>query len=574
MSAPATVAAPSSAAAGSADWADILEVETHRSRSMTAGFATTAAASRKRTLTNFSAHDPAFAEDGGVSPPSKASSTSRSGRSANMPATLSIAEYYTRCKKVAEARVEDMVLRHHKHRTVDSGRVDQMRWKLLKEKNYMTIYRRLGKPAPGQVPDVLATGAIPGALEDVLHGVVNLTTEAMQIENAYAERDMVDNRVLVTLVAPSVSEPFRSVTIKWVLRNHEDLSRHRDYVYLESTGITTAPDGEKIGYHLMHSVSLPSAPAFTKDTNIIRGQLSVCYIYRQQRQNSVEVFFNGNLNPQGNTRDRPALVIAVDAIVASPSSVQCAMMKKLALSLRTKPPVQLSLSQTRSRKTTITSFMRSTSVPHAERQLCAVCRRSLRFFGKGSCQLCASVTCSRCRVTKKLFMFDHGVFNPVKMEFCTECVVSTNTMNSSWAASRELELASQQDDVHSDTETLRSGSQRYQRRRKAHSIESEDSADEERYTMMSGDYNNGSGYDRSSRIWMPSDRVLRPTADILASIRSEPDDEDERSGHPAFFTEEEEDGDVVPIVEMPSDDEGDDFGPTNHAVDLVILYKP
>ncbi|TYZ60022.1 hypothetical protein PybrP1_006597 [[Pythium] brassicae (nom. inval.)] len=363
MSAPATCAAPSST--GSDDWADILEAEGNRSRSMTAGFAADAATSRKRTLTNFSVHDPAFAENS-VSPPAKSpsASASLSARSANMTANLSVAEYYTRCKKVAEARVEDMVLRHHKHRTNDEGR-----------------------PPPPQVP-------------------------------------------------------------------------------------------------------APPAP------------------------------------------------------------------------------------QRLSRKNTITSFMRSTSAPEAERQACRVCRRSLRFFGKGACELCASVVCGRCRVTKKLFTFDHGVFNPVKMEFCTECVVSTNTMNSSWAAARELELASAQDDGLSEADSLRSGSQRrHGRLRKAYSIESDDSVDDERYTMVSGDYNNGSGYDRSSRVWIPSDRVRRPTADILASIRSEPE-EDERSGHPAFFTEEEDDGDVFPIIEMPSDDEGDDSGPTNHAVDLVVLYNP
>ncbi|GAB9469675.1 hypothetical protein Gpo141_00006946 [Globisporangium polare] len=531
------------------------------------------------------------------------SSSSRSGRSLPTAATtnLSVKEYHERCRKVAHARVEDMVRRHYKFRTEEGSHVDPSRWKLIKEKNHMTCYRKVGKSGVGQVPDVLATGGVPGALEDVLHGVVNLSTEAMQIENAYAAGDMVDSRILTTLVSPTVSDPFRSMTIKWVLRNHEELSRHRDYVFLESTGITTAPDGEKIGYHLVHSIALPSAPAFTKDSNIIRGQVSSCYVFRQHRQNGVEVFYTGNLNPQGSTRERQALTIAVESILASSSSVQCAMMKKLAYSLRTKAPREQSapkVTSGRGRKNTITSFMRSASVPPEERSsACAVCRRNLRFFGKGSCELCAATACGRCRVTKKLFMFDHGVFNPVKMEFCTECVVSTNTMSSFWVATRELEMAGVHLDDSSDTSSsIHSSNGRRgrgyttqgssnNRLHKAHSVESEGSVDEDRYTMVT-DYSSSSGYDRSSRIWLPSDRIMRPTTDILAAIRAEPEGED-AVGHSqqAFFAEEEDDGEeAFPIIDMPSDEEceneeDEDNGNAagrrraNHAVDLLYLYN-
>lgn len=578
---------------------------------------TMTSASRKRTLTTTSTSsyqqqhyqaDDAVPNDTNLSVKSGKSSTSQSGKSSSSrsgrsmpPASLSTKEYHERCRKVAHARVEDMVLRHHKFRTEEAGRVDASRWKLVKEKNHMACYRRVGKSGAGQVPDVLATGGVPGALEDVLHGVVNLSTEAMQIENAYAAGDMVDNRILTTLMAPTTSDPFRTMTIKWVLRNHEELSRHRDYVFLESTGITTAPDGEKIGYHLIHSIALPSAPEFTKDTNIIRGQISSCYVYRQHRQNGVEVFYTGNLNPQGGTRERQALTIAIESILSSASSVQCAMMKKLAYSLRTKAPREQSPPKVtgggRTRKNTITAFMRSTGV-HEEKSSCAVCRRNLRFFGKGSCELCASTACGRCRVTKKLFMFDHGVFNPVKMEFCTECVVSTNTMSASWVATRELEMAGahldDSDTSSSITSNSRGGYTTGNRLHRLHSIESDRSLDEDRYTMVT-DYSSSSGYDRSSRIWLPSDRILRPTTDLLAAIRAEPEDEDAVAhSQQAFFAEEEEeegDGEeAFPIIDMPSDEEcGDDddedadgsenadghkgSGHAHHAVDLLYLYN-
>lgn len=631
---------PAHTAATSTDWSGIIDtagtsssgsgsVSSSTSRisssissssvSISSSSMTSAAAMRKRTLTNFStnsssdqqqqhhhpstsssttdapAHSIADAPSKSTKSLSSASSASlRSGRSAK---PLSTKEYYDRCRKVADARVEDMVRRHYTFRTDDACRVDSTRWKLLKAKNHMACYRKLGKSGHGHVPDVLATGGVPGALDDVLHGVVNLSTEAMQIENAYASGDMVDTRVLATLVAPSVHEPFRTLTIKWVLRNHEELSRHRDYVYLEATGVTTAPDGERVGYHLVHSVALPSAPAFTKDANIIRGELSACYVYRQHpaQQQSVEVFYVGNVNPQGNTRARAALVIAVDAVLATAHSVQqCAMMKKLAYSLRTQAPPQTRAPapQTRSRKNTLTSFMRSnayaTSNGTDDKHACGVCRRSLRFFGKGACALCASVVCGRCRVTKKLFQVDHGVFNPVKMDFCTECIVATNAMSATWVAARELELASLHDDVFAVRESHAFPSPRSSgratattRQRTATSDASDQSGgtNDERYTMAS-DYSSSmmlhsTAFDRSSRIWMPSDRVLRPTADILAPIRTEEPEDDDENHMPAFFADEDE---ACPIVEMPSDDESDDtgngIGRVNHAVDLVVLYKP
>ncbi|KAF1325991.1 hypothetical protein FI667_g8800, partial [Globisporangium splendens] len=512
------------------------------------------------------------------------------------------AEYYERCQKLAAARVDDMVARYAKYRVEQSGRVDASRWKLLKQKPHLTCYRRIGKCANGHVPDLLAIGAVPGALEDVLHGVVNLSTEAMQIENAYAEGDLVDNRILATLVAPAANEPFRAVTIKWALRNHETLSRHRDYVYVESTGITTARDGEKIGYHLVHSIALPSAPAFTKDTNIVRGHVSCCFLYRQHRAHGVEVFYVGNTNPQGGTRERTALAIAVDSIMASASSsVQCAMMKKLAFSLRTKPPMPPP-PQTRSRKNTLTALvMRSASVPQEEKAAaCGVCRRQLRFFGRAPCELCTAVVCGRCRISKKLYVVDHGVFNPLKMEFCTECIVTTNTMSSAWVAAQELERVSVGDNTtvdSEDTSSQRSSSRdqfhipQHTRLHKSHSVLSDGSVDDgERHTMVS-ELNafSSSTTDRSSRVWLPSDRILRPTSDILASIRGppalQPEEDDDQQ---PFFTEEEE----CPIIEMPSDDEDDDedsvivSGPTvrgvnkfnvappsHQVIDLLYLYK-
>ncbi|EEY63210.1 uncharacterized protein PITG_15436 [Phytophthora infestans T30-4] len=93
-----------------------------------------------------------------------------------------------------------------------------------------------------------------------MFGLVNPTLEAMRIKASYLN-DFSAAAVLATVVEPTVDEPFLSTVVKWMEIDIPGASigavRNRDYVYVESTGLTSLRNGDRVGFHLMHSVNFP-----------------------------------------------------------------------------------------------------------------------------------------------------------------------------------------------------------------------------------------------------------------------------------------------------------------------------
>lgn len=391
-------------------------------------------------------------------------------------------EFLDRSRSLANNLLKDAVYRYHALRHEHKGRPDPKMWKPVKEKNLIHCF----KSKSSSNLEILAIGIIPGLLEDVLHGVLNLTPEAMHIENALAESDLSDSRVLAFPSPPTPEDPFESMTVKWVVRKHAGLPKQRDYVYLECTGTTIAPDGEELGFLLAHSVTLAAVPEFRKDSPISRGQLSYCYLYRDRAQLGVEVFFKGLLNPQCGVKERVPIGLTVDMVTnGCPASVQLAMMKKLMFCLRTLPPPgnhsRSSQSSSNSngsansalagrsrsvgsngsflrRLTTFStgsagsvedtrpgSFLRrsqssSTLDAHdAHAKACEKCNRHFNALkSKGKCQLCYKIVCSRCRIVQRVIAFNDNVMYPEKLDFCLDCVTNTTNTSAAWIAAQEL----------------------------------------------------------------------------------------------------------------------------------------
>lgn len=538
-------------------------------------------------------------------------------------------EYCERAEEFTRARVADTLRRFAAHHAVRRGVVDRGKWKLAKgggRANPLACYRRSsnsykGERDPKAQAELLALGAVGGSVEDLLHGVVNLSPEAMQIESAMTQRDLLDARVLGVVRAPSVHAPFASLSLKWALRNHEELSRHRDYVFLEATGLVDpsalaaldfgpAEDGPAIvGYHLVHSLLVPGAPQMSADMQIVRGAVSYCYLFRQRGAHDVELYFRGYVHPQGGVRDSKAFQLAAETVLATPHRVECGLMKKLAFSLRTRAPPGSNMSDpgsqshkhggrrgTRDASELSTDsgssgrhFHRQMSHPQTHSNLCAVCRRSLRsLFGKKppACELCDAFACGRCRVAKRVFVFQDGLFHPAKMEFCTECVVTTTKLSASWVAAQELALLAEDgdrfdDDV--DAIDLVDGGQ----------VEIDEeiqqrltmSSDGIRASMMGGGpIGGGRSYGSAKLVWLPSDRV-RPTItgfsptdqdeeedtyDVDAVMLRANRDHEGASGPPdgLFVPNEDDENEAIPMIDMPSgsEDEDDD--------DMMIVDDP
>ncbi|KAE9050487.1 hypothetical protein PR001_g2336 [Phytophthora rubi] len=579
------------------------------------------------------------------------------------PSLQTSKEYVARAQQFADARVHETLHQYHSNRAAasyspgSSPGVDRSQWKLAKgggRHDAIACYKKVSargpfgglrirpkrqqqqladdamrmtmsaKNAPSvAVSELLAIGVVPGSLEDVLHGTVNLTPEAMQIESAHAQGDLLDSRVLAALVAPSASAPFRSLTLKWALRHHEVLSRHRDYVYLEATGVLRDPQdsGARVGYHLVHSVTLPSAPELAPEMQIVRGHLSYCYLYRQHSENDVELFFHGGMLPRGGARDRLAFSLTAEAVLASPSTIECAMMKKLAFSLRTKqsaalrppsPPLHHlddDVRQTTGRKSNFASsmFRASMTVDSGRSSVsfggagagvspCRVCHRPVRAFFGGKvtrCELCEEPVCNHCKVNKKVFVFESGVFHPQKMDFCSECMASMSRLNAGWVASQELTGAT----------TRMRMSERISLSAEEHGAKSHvglgsswngrmSRVDEGRATMSSDGPMVHSA--PQSVVWLPTDH-LHPRLTSIDPMDLEEEDEHPSDAGPetegcdwieddsfidteAFVTldddEECVDGeDIIPMIDIPSEGEEDDFEGervrSRHVVDLV-----
>ncbi|KAL4094131.1 hypothetical protein PRIC1_009796 [Phytophthora ramorum] len=561
-------------------------------------------------------------------------------------------EYVARAQQFADARVHETLQRYHSNRA--AGAVDRAQWKLARgggRHDAIACYKKVsargvfgglrlqrtkrGQPdaarmtmsaksapsvAVSEQAELLALGVVPGTLEDVLHGTVNLTPEAMQIESAHAQCDLLDSRVLAALVAPSAAAPFRSLTLKWALRHHEVLSRHRDYVYLEATGVLRDPQdsGARVGYHLVHSVTLPSAPELAPEMQIVRGHLSYCYLFRQHSEHEVELFFHGGMLPRGGARDRLAFSLTAEAVLASPSTIECAMMKKLAFSLRTKQPTalrppSLPLDDTQGRKSTFASSMFRASMTFDSSRSsmsfgagggvspCRVCHRPVRAFFGGKvtcCELCEEPVCTRCKVSKKVFVFEGGVFHPQKMDFCSECVVSTNRLNAGWVASQELTGAANQVRL---SERSSSSEEDFGAKSQASLGTSSWSGgmsriDEGRATMSSDGPMGHSA--PQSVVWLPTDH-LHPRLTTVDPMEVEMEDDHASDNGPqnkgydrleddsfidteAFVTLDDDDDrfdsdDAIPMIDIPSEDEEDEFESegtlSRHAVDLIYVSE-
>uniref|UniRef100_H3GRF0 FYVE-type domain-containing protein n=1 Tax=Phytophthora ramorum TaxID=164328 RepID=H3GRF0_PHYRM len=229
------------------------------------------------------------------------------------------------------------------------SKVDETQWKFVAAKDDLRAYGELPRssesPHPGyqletpaaDVPVVMITGSVVGDLDDVMYGVVCSTTEQMRIKTSYIHDDIPSSCVLANLVDPTPEAPFNSVNIKWV-EVHVPFAvrpvvKHRDFVYLETTGIERLRNGERVGYHIVHSVQFPETPAL--ETHF-RGNSSISILYRQRTKNVTDVYIKGFFNPAGGIMRQIVIRSSARILLSVAKDVYCSHMKKLAWALRQK----------------------------------------------------------------------------------------------------------------------------------------------------------------------------------------------------------------------------------------------
>ncbi|KAF4316990.1 hypothetical protein BBO99_00005857 [Phytophthora kernoviae] len=326
------------------------------------------------------------------------------------------------------------------------------------------------------LPRMLAVGNLRGSLDDVMYGVVSPNASSVRLRSSYLGEYIADCSVLREMKRPSPADPFRFLGIKWFVRaKHRGAARivlPRDFVVLEFSGVMMRPDNSRVGFHLMHSVQIPTCREL-HEHRILRAKVSSCYIFEETRTNRVQVFMTASVDPSGHVIPRMALRSAATALSNCWKSVACAHNKKLAYCLQNERPSTfgssvatssrgghaLGASVIRSSRGGLSALtpvnesavressarlepvsQRSNYNTTTNRRQCGVCRGKLGMLSKTTlCQLCCEQMCNRCRVVRKLSSDTlNSQVTQSAMNFCKKCVASVSDESALEIARQEL----------------------------------------------------------------------------------------------------------------------------------------
>ncbi|OWY94147.1 LOW QUALITY PROTEIN: hypothetical protein PHMEG_00036207 [Phytophthora megakarya] len=347
----------------------------------------------------------------------------------------------------------------HQHQHRDESTVDKRRWKPLKTRDRITVYRerssaafhrqchsrsQLKSPSSSRtstvlgpqsdedwpLPQLLAIGTLEGTLEDVIYGIHTPTAAHVMAKAALSDDEVVDAQVLQEIKGPTIAHPFRFLGLKWLVKAHPTamgaVVLPRDIVYVENTGIKVQPDGSKLGYFLIHSVNLPQYPELRKELGLVRARVSSCVLLRQRENDSniVDVFMTGRVAAQGRVLDSLALLSTANGLTYFWKAGVCAQRRKLAWRLQHK------------RKLPPTGAVVSPS-------LCPLCTKGLdrAFSSPTRCEMCGIRMCSRCSVNQKLLfpgIFGSKETHVVTVELCTPCITHTTEEDAIAIARQEI----------------------------------------------------------------------------------------------------------------------------------------
>ncbi|KAG7396915.1 hypothetical protein PHYBOEH_001559 [Phytophthora boehmeriae] len=354
-------------------------------------------------------------------------------------------------QRLAHMFVQDHIGLYEHFLSEENSRVDPKRWKLVSEQGACRAFgeRRTsgddhssssGDDVPlhsdsptSDLPTILVTGTVLGDLEDAIYGYICPTLDQMRVKTSYVNDHLVGAHVLATIVPPTTQDPFRSVTVKWMEKGQRlpvrAMVKNRDFVYMESTGVDYLRNGERVGYQLLHSVQFLDTPPLSQ---YIRGNMSMCAVYRQKDPYSTEVFIKGYLNPAGGLMRSIVLHSAAAALLSVSKNVYCAQMKKVVWMIR-------------NRRLTIACGSSAGMAKASDR--CVSCKASPTLTStllggekrRRTCKVCFQYVCKSCREVRKLsFMLpDHRLVEQ-DVSFCGSCLKEAMAIEALTVAREEV----------------------------------------------------------------------------------------------------------------------------------------
>ncbi|KAG7381605.1 hypothetical protein PHYPSEUDO_005809 [Phytophthora pseudosyringae] len=377
-------------------------------------------------------------------------------------------------------------------------RMSRRRWKPVKTRDHITVYKeryptassnRPPSPQTGRAsladrvsmafranewtePKLLvAAGWIEGTLDDVMYGVASPDAQSMLLKATVVKNTLINGAVLACIDAPCAADPFRFLGVKWFVKGPptalQGIVRPRDLVFIEATGITTRPNGERVGYQLLHSVDPPQYRDMTPRSGmeVTRGRISSCSIFREMpaglgsRHSKVDVYVKGYVEAHGKLLDSVALSAASTGFMSSWNTVECANLKKLMWLLRQQPGgrrLDIQRSRRSSQRSHASSSLSCSSITHFgnnrvstphrheardSSSRCGTCFKRLnKLSGPISCALCYQRTCSRCRVSRTLKEVNGQLWlRQEDVLICKRCVLCVDHLAAADVARAEVD---------------------------------------------------------------------------------------------------------------------------------------
>uniref|UniRef100_K3WFW8 FYVE-type domain-containing protein n=1 Tax=Globisporangium ultimum (strain ATCC 200006 / CBS 805.95 / DAOM BR144) TaxID=431595 RepID=K3WFW8_GLOUD len=269
----------------------------------------------------------------------------------------------------------------------------------------------IGMSKPPGAPLVVATGIITGTVEDAAFGAVAHTDRLWRQRNAHLQSEFEDTMTLAQIRVPTPQDPFTSLVVRWATKNIGPLSRTRDCVSIEATGIALDSRGERFAYSVKHSIDWIARLPSLKHLDVVRAKSSMCYITRQYDASSVEIFCRGFAD-SACTSDLMCTDVFPNMVLSYVHVVDCSYVRKLEWLMYMK-------------RLKRAPSIRSRSDPsHCAVCSSTFCKLSTLMKPWAPCQACDKVICPKCAVVKNLPM-DVGNTS-VKLTpatFCLHCMV-------------------------------------------------------------------------------------------------------------------------------------------------------
>ncbi|KAG7378036.1 hypothetical protein PHYPSEUDO_010621 [Phytophthora pseudosyringae] len=307
--------------------------------------------------------------------------------------------------------------------------------------SYTHAARKGDDESSWRTPQLVTVGTMAGTLEDVMYGLLATDATSTFIRASYTNEELLDSELLHCIQSPTAAKPFQFRGVKWHVLELTKITSKRDFVFVEASGVVDRPNGERVGYHIMHSVDLPGLGELPEKYQLLRARVVSCHLFRQLANNTVDVYMKGLVDPSGHMPGAVAIASTASALMKLGQAVECSHSKKLEYLLEQEQLKRAGSLNRTSGSSHGSSGSAKPSTSNRSSKPCAVCATTLHLFRSvAHCELCSEAVCSRCRVTRRL---SYRVARPKELKqqntiFCTACVARASAYSAADVARSEL----------------------------------------------------------------------------------------------------------------------------------------